>query len=89
MLKPAYTKEEHKRLATELYERVVRPKVEAGNRGRIVAIDVDSGEFEVAADSLSAARQLSGRKPSAQIWCIRIGHRAVHTVRASVPARAP
>lgn len=79
MLKPAYSKEEHERRATAMYEQVVRPMVEAGNRGKIVAIDVDSGEFEVASDSLTASKSLLASRPEAQIWCIRIGHQAVHS----------
>ena len=75
---PRYSKEEHARRGTELYEQQIRPQVEAGNHGRIVAIDVDSGAFEVAEDTLSAADRLLARYPDAQIWFERIGHRGVH-----------
>jgi hypothetical protein len=75
---PKYTKEEHARLGTEIYERQIRRQVEEGNRGRIVAIDVDSEDFEVAEDSLTAAKRLLARLPNAQIWCVRIGYPAVH-----------
>jgi hypothetical protein len=75
---PRYSKEEHVRRGTALYEQHVRPQVEAGNRGRIVALDVDTGAFEVAEDSLSASQRLRARCPDAQIWCVRIGHPAVH-----------
>jgi hypothetical protein len=43
--RPRYSAEEHARLGTETYERLVRPQVETGNLGRIVAIDVDTGGF--------------------------------------------
>jgi hypothetical protein len=75
---PRYSKEEHAERGTALYERAVRPLVEAGNRGRIVALDVDTGAFEVADDTLTASRRLLTRHPDAQIWCVRIGHPAVH-----------
>jgi len=75
---PRYSKEEHARRGAAVYERQVRPQVEAGNRGRIVAIDVDTGAFEVADDSLTASRHLLARCPDAQIWCVRIGYPAVH-----------
>jgi hypothetical protein len=39
---PRYSKEEHARRGTTLYEQQVRPQVEANNRGKIVAIDVDT-----------------------------------------------
>jgi hypothetical protein len=84
---PRYTKEEHARLGTELYERDVRAKVEAGNHGKIVAIDVDSGAFEVADDGLTAATRLMAHLPDAQIWCVRIGHPAVHRFGPRVSRR--
>ncbi len=75
---PRYSKEEHARRGTTLYEQHVRPQVEAGNNGRVVALDVDTGAFEVAEDSLTASQRLLARCPNAQIWCVRIGHPAVH-----------
>src|SRR5712691_8484312 len=75
---PRYSKEEHARRGAELYEKQVRPQVEAGNHGKIVAIDVDSGDFELADELLTAANRLLSRRPDAQIWFVRIGHRAVH-----------
>ena len=75
---PRYSREEHARRGSELYERQVRPLVEAGNRGRIAAIDIETGEFEVADDTLLAADRLLARCPDTQIWFVRIGHHAVH-----------
>jgi len=75
---PKYSKDEHARRGTDLYERTVRPQVEAGNVGRVVAIDVDSGAYEVGEDTLTAASRLLTSHPDAQIWCVRIGSPAVH-----------
>ena len=75
---PRYSKEEFARRGDEIYESQVRQQVEEGNHGKIVAIDIETGDFEVADDSLSAAKQLLKRLPEAQIFGIRIGHRAVH-----------
>ena len=75
---PRMSKEEHARRGTEIYEEEVRSKVEAGNQGRIVAIDIDTGDFEVADQTLLAAEGLLARRPDAQIWFVRIGHRGVH-----------
>jgi hypothetical protein len=68
---PRYNKEEHARRGTALYEHQVRPQVEAGNKGKIVALDVDTGAFEVAEDTLTASQRLLARHPDAQIWCMR------------------
>ena len=73
-----YSKEEHARRGTEMYESQIRPQVEAGNYGKIVAIDIESGAFEIAKDTMTASDRLMKRYPEAQIWCVRVGHRGVH-----------
>ena len=75
---PHYSKEEYARRGNDLYERQVRPQVESGNTGKIVAIDIDTGAFEVADDVLTASDRLFARHPEAQPWFVRIGYRAVH-----------
>ncbi|MFN6257550.1 hypothetical protein, partial [Microcystis sp.] len=71
---PRYSKEEFARRGHEVYESQVRSQIEEGNHGKIVAIDIETGAFEVADDSLTAAKQLLIRFPDAQIFGIRIGH---------------
>jgi len=80
---PRYSKEEFARRGYQIYESQVRPQVEEGNQGRIVAIDIETGAFEVADDLISAAKQLSARVPDTQTWFVRIGHSAVDHFGAS------
>ena len=75
---PRYSKEEHAQRGQDLYEHHIRPRVEASHQGKVVAIDVDTGMFEIAEDTLTAAQRLLTRAPDAQIWCVRIGHQGVH-----------
>lgn len=75
---PRYSKEEFARRGDEIYETQVRPLVEAGNHGKIVAMDIETGTFEVADDTMTAARRLRERIPDSQTWVVRIGYRAVH-----------
>lgn len=84
---PRYSKEEFARRGDALYEQQIRPLVEEGNRGRIVAIDIETGEFELADDVLTAANRLYERIPDAQPWAVRIGYRAVHRI-GSLPRQA-
>ena len=74
---PRYSKEEFARRGDEIYE-TLRPLVEAGNNGKIVAIDIETGAFELADDTMTAARRLRERIPDSQTWVVRIGYRAVH-----------
>ncbi|MFM6060285.1 MAG: hypothetical protein ACKPBT_19555 [Microcystis aeruginosa] len=86
---PRYSKEEFARRGHEVYESQVRSQIEEGNHGKIVAIDIETGAFEVADDSLTAAKQLLIRFPDAQIFGIRIGHHAVHRFGFRSPSVSP
>ena len=74
---PRYSKEEFAQRGDQIYQNEIRQKVEADNHGKIVAIDIETGDFEVAESPMLAVDQLYERKPDAQPWVIRIGHRAV------------
>ena len=74
---PRYSKEEFARRGDEIYESQVRQHVEEGNHGKIVAIDIETGAFEVADYILPATDRLFERLPDAQHWIVRIGYRAV------------
>ena len=73
-----YSKEELARRGQELYETCIQQQVESGNIGKIVAIDIETGAFEVADHVLPATNKLITRYPDAQPWVIRIGHSAVY-----------
>ena len=74
---PRYSKEEFAQRGDLIYQTQIRRQVEAGNHGKIVAIDIETGDFEVANSPMLAVDKLYQRKPNAQPWVIRIGHRAV------------
>jgi hypothetical protein len=73
-----YSQEEFARRGNEIYASQVRPQVEEDNHGKIVAIDIETGTFELANNTMIAADRLLERLPDAQIWCVRIGYRGVH-----------
>jgi CRISPR/Cas system CMR-associated protein Cmr1 (group 7 of RAMP superfamily) len=73
-----YSKEELAQRGQALYDSSIRQQVEAGNEGKIVAIDIETGDFEVDETIIAATDRLFERNPDAQPWGIRIGHRAVY-----------
>jgi hypothetical protein len=77
---PRYSMDEHARRGTELYEQTIRPLVESGNRGKIVAIDIQTGSYELGDTTRSASEKLLARLPDAEIWYERIGHPAVYHI---------
>ncbi|NEQ98122.1 MAG: hypothetical protein F6K30_15620 [Cyanothece sp. SIO2G6] len=72
-----YPKEEIAQRGQALYEAGIRQQVEAGNEGKIVAIDIETGDFEMDETIVPATNRLFERHPDAQPWVLRIGHRAV------------
>ena len=72
-------REETARLGKAIYERDIRPQVEADHDGEYVAVDVDSGSWAISNDVLAAARRLRVQYPEAiDVWLLRVGYRALH-----------
>jgi len=76
--KRRYSKEEFARRGDAIYENEIRPLLKAEDEGKFVAIDIESGMYELEADELRACQKLRARVSEAQIWMVRIGYRAVH-----------
>jgi hypothetical protein len=72
MHEPRYSNDEFARRGNDLYEKKIRVQVEDGNEGKVVAIDIDSGQFEVAQDALTASWQSARtRRPGSFVSAIR------------------
>ena len=81
MTTPTRPKDETARLGKEIYERDIRPLVEADHHGEVVAIDVDSGNWAIGDDRIAAVDRLRAQRPASHdIWCERVGHRAMATL---------
>lgn len=80
---PRYSAEETARRGDEIYELEVRAQVEAGNHGKIVAIDIETGAYALDENALAAAKRLRVQHPNAEIWFVRVGHRALHRIGRS------
>ncbi len=81
---PARPKDETARLGKEIYERDIRPVVEADHKGDVVAIDVDSGKWAVGYEASEAVDLLSAQWPEAHdILCLRVGRIAVYSFGGS------
>jgi hypothetical protein len=79
-VKRRYSKDEFARRGDSIYEKDMLPKLAAKDVGKFLAIDVETGEYEIAADEMKAGNRLRARIPDAQIWMVRVGHRSVHRI---------
>jgi hypothetical protein len=65
----------------ELYEQQIRAKVETQeNIGKIISIDIESGDYEVDSDLLATCRRLQARHEHPVLWTERIGFNAVYAI---------
>lgn len=69
-----------------LYEREIRARVEAQHHGRILALDSDTGDYEIADEVVAAVRCLRRRHPAVLPYIVRIGYPAVFTLGARLRA---
>lgn len=76
-LEPRYPKEELARRGEAIYRSRLSNKLGPTDQGKLVAIDVDSGDFELDQDELAAFDRLIKRRPGAQVWLMRVGSRYV------------
>jgi hypothetical protein len=77
-MRPRYSKEEFARRGDEIYDRDILPKLNPADNGKIVAIDIETGDYEIDRAELSASDRLSSRHPDAQIWLRRVGSRYLY-----------
>jgi hypothetical protein len=55
------------------YNEHVRPKLTPADDGKLVALDVESGAYEIDEDKLTAIKRLRSRHPGAVAWLVRVG----------------
>lgn len=63
------------------YENHLRAAVETPeNIGKMVTIDVDTGEYAIADRGIEASDRLRAKRPDALLYGIRIGYKASETI---------
>jgi len=69
------SREEVARRAQDLYEQTIRPQVEVpANIGKMVIIDIETGDFGVDELGFDSANALRHKNPNARLYGIRIGY---------------
>ena len=73
MLAATSTDEEIVQHAQEVYERQIRAHVEDTHRGEFLALDVQTGDYEVGSDELRTMDRLKARHPEGLCYLLRVG----------------
>lgn len=56
-----------------LYEQRLRRQLEPGNKGKILVINTDTGDYEMDSDRLAASDRAVKRFPGAPLYVMKIG----------------
>lgn len=73
----------------EFYDKQLRSKIEIpGNIGKIISIDLESGDYEIDDDLLTTCRRLQERHEHPLLWTERIGFNAVYAVGGTLTRTA-
>jgi hypothetical protein len=59
------------RLATEIFEQQVRPRLHPEDAHKFLAIDLKTGDFQVDEDDYTAVMSLRARHPDGEIWLMQ------------------
>ena len=62
----------------QLYDQQIRAQVEDAHHGEFLVLHVETGDYEIAEDEMTAFRQAKAKHPSAQFYFLRIGHAAAY-----------
>ncbi len=80
MTKPSMQEDEIARRAWELYEQRIRSEVESEHKGELMVINVESGEYVMDRDDLTAVRKAQQKFSGAALYTMRVGFRAAFRV---------
>jgi hypothetical protein len=70
---PRYSKGEFKKRAEDIFEKDIRASLEGHDPRHFLAIDIETGSYEIDASEMKACDRLRSRVPDAQIWLRKVG----------------
>ncbi len=73
----------------KLYDQEIRPKVEADNKGKFLVINVETGEYEMDADDVAAAKRARSRFPDAPLFSMRVGYPGAYRLGGRFAVKQP
>jgi hypothetical protein len=78
---PRYATEEIVRRGQELYDQQIRRTVEQEeNIGKILVVDIETGDYEIDEDHLTAIDRALAKHPDAALYSLRIGYPALASI---------
>lgn len=67
------------RIGKQIYQQRLRNQLEEGNEGKILVIDVETGDYELDVDEVQAVQRARAVHPDHAFCMLRVGYDAVHS----------
>ena len=71
-------KENAEEIGRAIYKSKILPLMQPEDKGKVVVIDIHSGDYEIDRDESAAMTRLFARRPHAFTWAERVGHKTVY-----------
>lgn len=78
-------KENAEEIGRAIYKSKILPTLQPEDKGKIVLIDVRSGDYEISEDDISGLVRLLERRPDCYAWTKRVGYPAVYRINPGSP----
>jgi len=74
MAHPRYTREEIISQGKALYQERIRQEVEPASTGQFLVVDVETGDYELGAESAEVVNRAREKHPDAPLFLMRVGY---------------
>lgn len=90
MVSSQFSREEVGRRGKALYAQSIRQRVETPeNIGKMVIIDVETGDYEIDDIGIESARRLHAKRPQAHLFGIKIGYNVAESFGGIIERLVP
>jgi|GEM_PF-424218 len=69
-----YNSKEIARIGQEIYDTKIRHEVEVHGHGQILVIDIESGNYEMDPDHLTASHRARAKHPGGAFFAVKVGY---------------
>lgn len=84
-----YTPEEVAARGEAIYNRDIRAQVEGMHKGKFLILDIETGDYEIDADDLTASKRSLAKRPDAVLYGVRVGYPTAYRLGGFLRVQKP
>jgi hypothetical protein len=84
-----HTPEEVAERGESLYAAGIRDRLTEEDEGKFVAIDIETGVYEIDDNELAAMQRTLAKRPRSVLYVLRVGHPAAHRMGSAAAGTMP